>query len=436
MDVGVGAETPKHKTLAIINFYPFDVYCAYGYIDYSRKLRVKGWVHVPSGTEEQIQYFDNDKLFLVSLTTANGQPVKLEDFKEFGNSKVPKDLMENSFEAVYEISNGGLVNPQYNLELKDLESKKFYKRFVEIGETVRITLGDNRRSIDGSTVTPPSDGKTPTLPKPDPFNGNYERDGKDYALLFATDVYDDKQVWPQLANPVSDAKKIETALKKYGFEVHRYDNPTLLDIGNTLKTWENKRYRPDDQLLVFFAGHGHYDNLDGYLAAKDSKGPDFDNTYLSYYGYKNLQARLDAIQCPNILLIVDACHSGTISPEVQNELKEKYRKETKQTRSLKETYRGPNKQRRIKEKVNAKTRWYLTSGGNEKVPDDSVFIKAFLKVLEENREGDDRVLTIQEIEETFRNMLDEQGLSYSPETGPFKGNKDDRGFLFIAPSSQ
>ena len=447
----VGTETSKNKKLMIRNQHVLDAYCAYAYVldtTYAHitgdvtGLHVKGWVHVPSGQEVTINYpSTNYQLLLFSITLADGLPWKVTGSNlQKVKVRVPPDLREDSFKIVYEISNGIGAVQYTSVDEDNLAPKDFYQLQVKARDTVAVPISGpkqiNRQQVVYDSIgTPTPDGRERTLPKPDPFNGNYERNGTDYALLFATDIYRDEQVWDQLDHPVSDAEKIKEALEKYGFaDVKVHSNKTLQDIGNTLKKWENKRYDPDDQLLIYFAGHGHYDNLDGYLATTDSKGPDMDADYTSYYPYKRLKERLDAIPCPNILLIIDACHSGKINPDVQNRIREKSRNKT---RSLKKVYRGSDRQRCIKEKVNAKTRWYLTSGGNEEVPDDSVFTKAFLQALDDtlaNKSGNDKVLTIEEIEATFHKLLAKEKKPYSPETGPFGDNKDDRGFLFIAPS--
>ena len=454
VNTDVGTETIKNKKLTIRNQHVLDAYCAYAYVldaTYAQitgdvpGLHVKGWVHIPSGAEVTINYpSTNYKLLLLSVTLADGLPWKTTGSNlQTVKVRVPPDLREDSFKIVYEISNSLRIGAvQYTSVEEDyLAPKGFYQLQVSARDTVVVPIPGpkqiSRRQVvdDASIGTPTADGPERTLPKPDPFNGNYERNGRDYAVLFATDIYMDEQVWHPLDHPVSDAEKIKEALEKYGFvDVKVHPDKTLQDIGNTLKMWENKIYDPDDQLLIYFAGHGHYDNLDGYLATTDSKGPDMDADYTSYYPYKRLQERLDAIPCPNILLIIDACHSGKINPDVQNRIREKSRSKT---RSLKKAYRGSDRQRRIKETVNAKTRWYLTSGGNEEVPDDSVFTKAFLQALDAtllNKSGNGKVLTIEEIEATFHKLLAEEEEPYSPETGPFGDNQDDRGFLFIAPS--
>src|SRR6185312_17037844 len=93
-------------------------------------------------------------------------------------------------------------------------------------------------------------------------------DRKDYALLFATDKYDH---WDDLVNPVDDAHAIARELKeKYGFTVELIENPTVETIWEKLREYNERKFAPQDQLMVFFAGHGHYDESfgEGFVVAK------------------------------------------------------------------------------------------------------------------------------------------------------------------------
>ena len=77
---------------------------------------------------------------------------------------------------------------------------------------------------------------------------------RDYALLFATDVYDE---WGHLVNPINDAKTIAKELTDYyGYEVELVTNNTIDDILIKLREYATKSYMDDDQLFIFFAGHG------------------------------------------------------------------------------------------------------------------------------------------------------------------------------------
>ena len=80
---------------------------------------------------------------------------------------------------------------------------------------------------------------------------------KDYVLIFATDKYDN---WTPLVNPIFDAQAIASVLEKYyGFNVELIENPSQDVIFSKLREYSEKTFEPLDQLMIFFAGHGYYD---------------------------------------------------------------------------------------------------------------------------------------------------------------------------------
>ncbi len=69
----------------------------------------------------------------------------------------------------------------------------------------------------------------------------------------------------------------------------------------------------NDQVIVFFAGHGILSSeLDYYLATYDI---DFSNPELRGLAYEDLEGLLDGITTLNKILILDACHSGEIDKD-------------------------------------------------------------------------------------------------------------------------
>ncbi len=137
-----------------------------------------------------------------------------------------------------------------------------------------------------------------------------------YALFFADDVYDEKNTWHPLSNPVSDASALAALLADdYGFKVEVVKNATKKEIENKLREYRAKNFNANDQLMIFFAGHGIYypDANMGYLVAKDSKDPRTTdpnyNTYLSYSDLGNIY--LKNLKCRRIFLVLDACYAGS-----------------------------------------------------------------------------------------------------------------------------
>ena len=248
----------------------------------------------------------------------------------------------------------------------------------------------------------------PGPPLPDPS----VRIGKDYALLFAVDNYDH---WPGLRFPLVDALNISKDLKKiYGFEVELIHNPTKEDILRELHKYAQKEYGPEDQLLIFFAGHGDFDIVTnmGYLISQDTKKPIDDEYRVSYFSHSYFRDLIDRMSCKHIFLLMDTCYSGTFDERLA-------------MRGEADDVFSPLSQADIKRKLTYTTRWYLTSGANEQVPDNSLFARALLDALR-SEGGGDNILTIKEILTYFEELSDPK-----PCFGEFGRNAPGSDFLFI-----
>ena len=245
-----------------------------------------------------------------------------------------------------------------------------------------------------------------------------EQPRQDYALLFATDTY---AAWEPLKNPIFDAKTIGTELEnRYGFRVELVHNPTGRQIFAKLREYAQKRYNADDQLLIFFAGHGHFDEVDdaGYLIASDSMSATEDPDMISSIPHLRLHQRIDNIPCEHIFLIIDACFSGTFDGRVAQ------RGDVEPP-----VYEDVDRDKFMKDTLAIKTRLYLTSGGKEYVRDGrpgrhSPFARKVLEALRSNG-GKDGILTLNEIE-GFVEKTEPR-----PQPGEFGDNAPGSDFLFI-----
>lgn len=239
-------------------------------------------------------------------------------------------------------------------------------------------------------------------------------DRKDYALFFATDKYD---YWNDLVNPVEDANTIAKELReKYGFEVEVVENAELDEVFEKIREYNERRYKPQDQLLVFFAGHGSFDETfgEGYVVAKNSLESDKAKT--TYISHNRLRGIINNIPCEHILLSMDVCFGGTLDPEIAK------------SRGTREYETTVNEM--VARKLSQKTRKYLTSGGKEYVSDGipgkhSPFASKFIESLR-GYGGDDRVLTLQEVI-TYMEVLNQV-----PRTGSFGDDEKQSDFVFIA----
>ncbi len=93
-----------------------------------------------------------------------------------------------------------------------------------------------------------------------------------------------------------------------------YDKDATVD--NILKVKEFlKQSNVDDQVIVFFAGHGILDDdLEYYLATAEVDLQNLSETALAYNDFENL---IDNIPARKKMLLIDACHSGEVDKDVE-----------------------------------------------------------------------------------------------------------------------
>ncbi len=186
-----------------------------------------------------------------------------------------------------------------------------------------------------------------------------------YLLVIGADKY---QAWPALSNAVSDAKAVQKLLQeKYGFAPEH--TLTLFDEQVTRKGVYDvfaqliKQVRPQDNLLVYYSGHGAFDESlgEGYWVPVDAQKGEFGD----YFSNQELLKRIGTIKSKHTFLVVDACYSGSLFLDAS---------------------RGGG----YLDKVgNIKSRWGLASGRLEEVADGtagkrSPFCTRLLEFLEKN----------------------------------------------------
>lgn len=166
-------------------------------------------------------------------------------------------------------------------------------------------------------------GKVPISPKSAANAGPLKR-GKSYALLIATSDYDhndeadgedDNDGWDRLPNAVSDAKRIQLYLQSfYSFEkVEVLENPGYETMVGKIHEYEEMAHGPEDQLLVYFAGHGLDNKYDeGYVIARDARMNDL--KYANYLSYTELRLWLNKNSWRHVLVILDVCYGGNFNP--------------------------------------------------------------------------------------------------------------------------
>ena len=302
---------------------------------------------------------------------------------------------------------GTVTDPSGVLEVR-INSKRIVFSGQRFEETVPINYGDNT-----ITITAIDRVKNQSVEELQIFR---PRRGNAYALLLAVEDY---YYWPDLRNPVFDARSIQESLRDlYGFQTRLVENPTQADIVQELREYATKDYSDEDHLLIFFAGHGHLDKTFdlGYLVTQDTKEPQDDKALTSYLPHSEIRDIIDNIDCKHIFVVLDTCYSGTFNREI--------------VLSNDESASPTLSESDINRILNLTTRWYLTSG-SELVDDGqpgkhSPFTRKLLEALK-SKGGVDGILTIEEILSHFKNLVE-----LEPRASVFSSNENGSNFLFFA----
>jgi hypothetical protein len=236
-----------------------------------------------------------------------------------------------------------------------------------------------------------------------------------YALIIGVQDYENNN-FPPLTNPINDAQELyNTLVDNYTFKENNIiflKNPTRKEIINEFDDLSNL-LNEDDNLLIFYAGHGGKWNrknmTDGYWSPSNA-------VFEKSSTLINNNIIRDYLNARNILLISDACWAGSMMRSTEDN--------TNKTEVIQELYSTPS-------------RYYMSSGQNTTVPDESIFIKYLIESLKDNQ---DRYLSATTLFYTINepilfntprsngNIVTPQ-FSYIPEVGHDGGD-----FIFIRKS--
>jgi hypothetical protein len=196
---------------------------------------------------------------------------------------------------------------------------------------------------------------------------DFNQIGKYYALIIGVSDYNDPAISDLDSLPVKDAMNLSKVLTThYLFEkedLTLLKNPTRRDIVIAMDDLA-KKATPNDNVLIFYAGHGHYEDENGigYWFPKDAEVSNSSN-----WLYNNqLVDCIKKIKSLHTLLISDACFSGSIFKTRAVNL-------SAATDFVKKKYQLPSRKA-------------ITSGTLKTVPNVSVFIKYLIQNLKSNQE--------------------------------------------------
>lgn len=229
-----------------------------------------------------------------------------------------------------------------------------------------------------------------------------------YALIIAVQNYEDDIL--DLKYPVKDAEDLKDLLiGKYNFlkkNIIFLVNPRRSEIIQTFLKLRNQ-LNTSDNLLIFYAGHGNWDEIaeQGYWLPSDATSNDLANVITN----SEITAQIRAIKTKHTLLISDACFSGSIFKTRDAFIEQNYDIEFYQNRTARKA---------------------ITSGALSPVPDKSIFIQYLLKALRENQK---KFLTSEELYLIFREaVINNSPLRQRPLFGNITDTGDEGGdFIFI-----
>lgn len=268
-------------------------------------------------------------------------------------------------------SDAGLRQLTFNNKPLAVDSQGVFRAEIDLsqgGSEARFTAVDRQggqaslhfRAVPGGN-TPPPTKLNHGLP-----NARF------HALIIANQAY---RHWPRLNNPVNDAQDLKRMLEqRYGFETTLLIDSTrreLFAAFNLLRT----TLRPDDNLLVFYAGHGDIEESTqrGYWVPVDGERGNRSN----WVSVVDVTDQINALGVRQVLVIADSCYSGTMArtalPVADADLV------------------GERRWEALRAISQLRARVAMTSGGLEPVVDggagrNSLFASSLLEVLDAVRE--------------------------------------------------
>jgi formylglycine-generating enzyme required for sulfatase activity len=236
-----------------------------------------------------------------------------------------------------------------------------------------------------------------------------------YALIIGIDDYSNG--WPRLSNGVSDARKVAAALEGKGFDVTLKAN---LDGDQLEDAFEDffidKGDDPESRLFVWYAGHGHTVDGEGYLIPTDGvMEADSRNFRRKSLSLRRFSDYVRLAQSKHVYTVFDSCFAGTIF-------------------NVARSAPPPAITRVTSEPV----RQFLSSGdAGQTVSDDGTFANLFVEALNGERRADlnrDGYLTAEEMGSFLTTSISNYTQNKQiPRHGKLSDPKFDKGdFVFLA----
>ncbi len=337
------------------------------------------------------------------------------DYREIvGRVTAPSGLLAFSInDRNAEISDNGM----FKIEVPIADEETQVRLVAVDTQGRRSSLDFVLKRQDVQPVAVPESGR-PQRPLKVPGLGRY------HALVIGNNSY--KGGMQKLSAARNDAEEIEKILKqRYGFKTKLLLDADRYEIMSALNALR-ENLTDDDNLLIYFAGHGVIEKTAsgearGYWLPVDAE-PNNNANWISNTAVTEI---IETIPAKHVLIVADSCYSGTLSsapvarvlPDMPTEAK----------------------LRHIGVLAKARARIVIASGGLRPVIDHvggkhSVFAQAFLETLQGNPEVIDVWGLYRSIRERMQRVTRQLGIDQEPQYAAMKHAGHGGGVFFFSPS--
>lgn len=247
--------------------------------------------------------------------------------------------------------------------------------------------------------------------------------GRFYALIIGNQEYRNLD---RLQTPHSDASRAARILKdKYGFTVQVIDDADDVAMLQALNDLD-KIVRPEDNVLIYYAGHGWRIKSGGggeigYWLPINADPPPNDTLWVPN---EQITAHVGRLAARRVLVVADSCYAGLLSADPSANFF---------------GTDGPVSSEYLKYKLPKRARLLLSSGGDQPVLDaaagqgNSVFARAFLDALESNTVVLSTPALFGRIRDEVKQAAQRSAFAQAPDLKTIKSAGHEMGDFFFVP---
>jgi hypothetical protein len=250
--------------------------------------------------------------------------------------------------------------------------------------------------------------------------------GRFYALIIGNADY--RNLDP-LQTPKNDASRAARILRdKYGFTVQLIDDADDVGMLQALNDLD-KVVRPEDNVLIYYAGHGWRLKAGGgseigYWLPVNADPPPNDTLWVPN---EQITAHIGRLAAKRVLVVADSCYAGLLSADPSANL-----------------FGGnaPVSADYLKYKLPKRARLLLSSGGDQPVLDsvagqgNSVFARAFLDALETNTTVLSTPALFSRVRDRVKQAAQQSAFVQAPDLKSIKSAGHEMGDFFFVPLGQ